>query len=758
MEERYNLAIDRMKAIIEEKTVAEPYREYFQHVARFILKLDELKQNVESGKQKEMSEEELQEEMKDLYADELEANYEKSYANPAYAVLVLGGELGSFLSAVYTEIRGSISYVQEQRMEYVVIGAELLIEIYNKFEEEKQPQLESLKEIFYWYASDYCDVFAADRIKDQIDPERGCFIVNMIMNEDLSDLRYLYRMGEYVGVNERETAAYLNSLSQEKIDKMADTFSEGYRIGFVNTGKDLSKKSVVNIYYAMGFERIVKKAIENFAKMGLKPSIFRTSHSVITRGRNSQIGFFNISGNKQYVYDHRDDIGLVMDKQYVERKLEVMRTTYEQNKEIAAGYAGPAVIDIFGEKTFVPQAKPEAVKLSEKQEELLVAMNGRAGRLTNEYLPGDERSFTIISWPVPEIGEQYHEIFDETIKINTLDYKLYQKVQQTMIDALDKGEYVKVTGSGENQTDLKVMLHPLADPAKETIFENCVADVNIPVGEVFTSPVLEGTEGTLFVSKVFLHGLPYYNLKISFKEGKITEYTCTNFDSEEENKKYIFDNILHNHQTLPIGEFAIGTNTTAYAVAKKYDIADKYTAMTHGDDVAKAICAVIGKRECLKQSYNIVTDNSLKWQDILTIYLCAIEEFTGKCPKVVMSDETIKLKDKKFKYQVIYARRLNRKFDNTKIEKVYHEKFISPKEGLSIALKDFLKDPLFHSINWKYEAWSDNISKEYTPLSEIPTLRNKFMYLCYRHQVGWIFKASQGLWHRLKNIHNFMIL
>lgn len=579
MEERYNLAIDRMKAIIEEKTVAEPYREYFQHVARFILKLDELKQNVESGKQKEMSEEELQEEMKDLYADELEANYEKSYANPAYAVSVLGGELGSFLSAVYTEIRGSISYVQEQRMEYVVIGAELLIEIYNKFEEEKQPQPESLKEIFYWYASDYCDVFAADRIKDQIDPESGCFIVNMIMNEDLSDLRYLYRMGEYVGVNERETAAYLNSLPQEKIDKMADTFSEGYRIGFVNTGKDLSKKSVVNIYYAMGFERIVKKAIENFAKMGLKPSIFRTSHSVITRGRNSQIGFFNISGNKQYVYDHRDDIGLVMDKQYVERKLEVMRTTYEQNKEIAAGYAGPAVIDIFGEKTFVPQAKPEAVKLSEKQEELLVAMNGRAGRLTNEYLPGDERSFTIISWPVPEIGEQYHEIFDETIKINTLDYKLYQKVQQTMIDALDKGEYVKVTGSGENQTDLKVMLHPLADPAKETIFENCVADVNIPVGEVFTSPVLEGTEGTLFVSKVFLHGLPYYNLKISFKEGKITEYTCTNFDSEEENKKYIFDNILHNHQTLPIGEFAIGTNTTAYAVAKKYDIADKYTIL-----------------------------------------------------------------------------------------------------------------------------------------------------------------------------------
>ena len=38
MEERYNLAIDRMKAIIEEKTVAEPYRDYFQHVGSVYFK------------------------------------------------------------------------------------------------------------------------------------------------------------------------------------------------------------------------------------------------------------------------------------------------------------------------------------------------------------------------------------------------------------------------------------------------------------------------------------------------------------------------------------------------------------------------------------------------------------------------------------------------------------------------------------------------------------------------------------------------
>ena len=44
--------------------------------------------------------------------------------------------------------------------------------------------------------------------------------------------------------------------------------------------------------------------------------------------------------------------------------------------------------------------------------------------------------------------------------------------------------------------------------------------------------------------------------------------------SRENRRKYIEENILFHHPTLPIGEFAIGTNTTAYAVGQKYRIAD----------------------------------------------------------------------------------------------------------------------------------------------------------------------------------------
>lgn len=38
-------------------------------------------------------------------------------------------------------------------------------------------------------------------------------------------------------------------------------------------GKDLSKKKTVNIRYCLGFERIIRQAVKNFADMGLE-SIF----------------------------------------------------------------------------------------------------------------------------------------------------------------------------------------------------------------------------------------------------------------------------------------------------------------------------------------------------------------------------------------------------------------------------------------------------------------------------------------------------
>ena len=573
-EMRYELAIERIENIKGENTVSEKYRDYFRTLADFALLVDKLKEKIENGEYYKFSIEELECWNTQLYDDILGEHYKTSYANPAFATEKFGIEYGRLLSFLYTELRGVIPYAFEKKTEYLDILFELFIEVYNQFEEENEPEYEHVRQTIYWYASDYCDVFLADRIKEQIDPEDN-FAADLIMNSDFNDVRYLYYYGEYVSENEKRTAMHLNELPLETIQKMADVYTEGYRIGFVNTGKNLSKKATVNIRYTLGFERVIRIAIENFRKMGLKPTIYRAGVSVLTKRQHLKIGYYGGIANKQYEYDHKDDQALILDRQFMERKLEVMRTTYEQYKDLARRHAGPACMETFGEEPFTPVSKSEAVKLNDKQKEISLEYDSKSSQIVNSYIPGDERSFTIVAYPVPEIGDQYEEIFDEIIKINTLDAKVYEKVQQTIIDALDQGTSVHILGNNGNHTDLRVQLYKLKDPKKETIFENCVADVNIPVGEVFTSPVLEGTNGVLHVSQVYLNELLYTDLEVTFSNGMVADYSCKNFEHELENKEYFLDNVLYRHPTLPLGEFAIGTNTTAYVAAKKYNIADK---------------------------------------------------------------------------------------------------------------------------------------------------------------------------------------
>ena len=574
LQERYELAIGRIEEMKDEQTVSEPFCSFFHHVSDFILLIDKLNKSIQDGSYYQLPMEELKNWNQKLYFDILPEQYGMSFANPDYAVAKLGEKHGKLLSFLYTEIRGMIPYCFEKNIEYMDILLELFLGVYNQYEMNEEPDESEIKSTIYWFASDYCDVFLADRIREQLCPEKS-FATEIILNSDLNDLRYLYYFGEYISENERKTAEFLNKLPEETIQKMADVYTEGYRVGFVNTGKDLSKKSVVNIRYIVGFERVVKKAIENFKKLGLDPVIYRASVSVITKRQHIKIGYYGGIPNPQYEYDHRNDQALFFDKKYMERKLEVIKTTYEEQKKQARQFAGPACIEMFGEIPFTPEQKDSVIKLSPRQEEYSLQFDSKQSQITNQYIHADERSFTIIAYPVPAIGEKYEEIFEEIIKINTLDAKLYEEVQQKIIDALDQGEYVRVLGGNGNRTDLKIQLHTLKDSSRETIFENCVADVNIPVGEVFTTPVLKGTDGVLHVSKVYLNELQYKDLEVHFKDGWISDYTCKNFADEEENKKFVQENVLFKHPTIPMGEFAIGTNTTAYMVAKKYDIADK---------------------------------------------------------------------------------------------------------------------------------------------------------------------------------------
>lgn len=602
LEERHELVAGRIREILTDNPVPERYRDYFLAQAAFLMNVEQIYQK---AAKKHLAEDPLQDALSKrpmdvcladhemLYA-EVRDRYQSSWTNPDYASEQLG-KAARILCFLAAELRSGIACVFEGRLLEWTILLELFAEIYGCFLEEPA-DLQEAQQTIYWHFHDYSRLFAQNQVRDLVCPDDN-FFTDIIMHADLSDLTYLYRYGLPVGENELQTAAFLNSLSEEQIRRMADTYTEGYRIGFEVTGKDLSKKQTVSIHYCIGFERMVRAAIQNFAQIGLRPTIAREPVSSFA-GIGTKRGAYSTGINRQYDYDHREDRAIYFDKAFLENRLTCLENAFQERRGEALAHGGPAVLEVFGEAPFSPVSKETAIRYTEAQQKLAVCQMARAGEITNRFIPGEERSFTIIAWPLPAIADEdmaagasecadrvpftkaeredrFHRIFAETVRINTLDYTAYQKMQQCIIDVLDTAKTVEVRGKDGNETDLTIRIRTLADPKTQTAFENCVADVNIPVGEVFTSPVLEGTNGLLHVSEVFLNGLQFQDLKIRFADGMVTDCSCGNFDDPKEGENYIRENVLMHHDTLPMGEFAIGTNTAAYRMGRDFGIAHK---------------------------------------------------------------------------------------------------------------------------------------------------------------------------------------
>ena len=566
--ERYELAAERIKEIPNEEIAQEPFRAYFKEVSAFLSMTTAI---MEREEEPDLAG--YREENNALYSALSPDNYAACWGNPDYAREKLG-EYGPLLSFLYAELRGCIAFAYEKNTENMTVALELFLEVYCSFGGDELPEADDIKGILNSYINDYCQDMVEQRTRSVVDPDLD-FAYRIIMDSDLTDLRYLYRFGEYIGENEIRAAELFNAMPQEEVDGLAEVYAEGYRKGFEVTRKDIRKKKTVDIEYHLGFERMIRSAIGKFEAMGLRPVIHRSAvHAINKRGLQKR-GFIGGDINPQFAYDHKEDIALFLTKDLVKKKLRALQVSYDKVKKLAGVLGGPAVIETFGEKPFSPVTHSTALSLSDEQQKLQIDYNNEAMQITNRYIPGEERSFTIIAFPLCEIGEPYEDIFREIVKINTLDYAKYQRIQQTIIDTLDSCEWVEIKGKGDNQTDLLIHLHELEKPGKQTNFENCVADVNIPLGEVFTSPVLAGTGGVLHVSKVYLEGLQFSNLTLVFDCGQVIDYSCDNFETEEENRKYIEENILHHHHKIPMGEFAIGTNTTAYTSARRLGIEDR---------------------------------------------------------------------------------------------------------------------------------------------------------------------------------------
>jgi nucleoside-diphosphate-sugar epimerase len=269
------------------------------------------------------------------------------------------------------------------------------------------------------------------------------------------------------------------------------------------------------------------------------------------------------------------------------------------------------------------------------------------------------------------------------------------------------------------------------------------------------SPITENTPRLLDVSKdVEYLKTNEYALAKARQENLL-------FNSGRNNFTIIRPSITYNNFRLQLGvlekENWLYRALHGRTIVFSNDIADKITTNTLGDDVAKGIASIIGQKEALNQAFHITCNHSLKWRDVLEIYLVVLEKHFGKKIPVKYTEKSTNFKFKDRIYQIIYCRYFNRSYDNSKINQFCDiQLFTDPHKGLTDCLSTFLWNPSFSYIDWRIEAVNDRVVNERTPLNEIPSLKDKIYYLLYRYDLSililslnYMIKALKTFKHKI---------
>jgi len=573
------------------------YFVFLNKIGKWILMLAEYEKRTTEEYFVVNSLEQLLKENHELYCELLGENYELSYANPSYCKTIFGDKLGQLMSWFYCIYRGYIEHAFCHRIYKLEEYNGLFLQVYN-YIEKNEIEYNVLKCLMVQNLKKGKTEMEIIRLREKYDKNYNSSI-NIVEAVKHISLHYLFKYGRYIADNEIKMAEFLRNYPEEKLKQLSKCIIDAYIKGFRLNSKEIGNKTTVCITYHIGMEKLVYQLLEDLKKHGLEAVV---------------CGIYSTEPNKQYSYDHRFDNALYLDKEWVEAEIKSIKEACGVCKEALADICGNIILESFGEEDFIPQQKDDCLELNDEQIELLRLFEDKTMQIYyNEYIPDEETSFTMIAFPLPEIGYNFEDIFEAVIEVNMLEDERHEQIQQKIIDCLDLAEYVQIKGKEGNLTDITIRFKKLKNPDKETNFQNVGADVNIPAGEVFTTPEFEGTTGIIHIEEAYIEGLKYNNLIISFKDGYVDDYMCSNYDEKEENRNYIRENLLNLFNTVPIGEFAIGTNTMAYVTAQKYKIINKLPiliAEKMGPHIALGDTCFAGEEE-------VVTYNRLDGKEIV---------------------------------------------------------------------------------------------------------------------------------------------
>lgn len=211
------------------------------------------------------------------------------------------------------------------------------------------------------------------------------------------------------------------------------------------------------------------------------------------------------------------------------------------------------------------------------------------------------------------------------------------------------------------------------------------------------------------------------------------------FYSSEKNWTIIRPYITYSDQRLQLGvlekEDWLYRALRGRTIATSKDIQLKTTTLTSGQDVARGIVAILGKSGAQGEVFHITSDISISWKEVLDTYSAVLESYLSYRPEVSLQDLDSFTQWRTGKYQIIYDRLYDRRFDNSKINQYLDTSdFMTPHTGLTQCLERFINtnSPKFNALNWREEAVKDQSLGERASLSEIPSLKQKVKYFIFR--------------------------
>ncbi|BES66505.1 hypothetical protein SANA_29440 [Gottschalkiaceae bacterium SANA] len=375
-----------------------------------------------------------------------------------------------------------------------------------------------------------------------------------------ADLEYLSRYEGPVTKEERKLAEFLFAYDPQKLRKMGERIAGGFMHGFISQSRDRRNRRRVRFYYQIGQEALAIETVKALKAKGLTP--------VVTAPQSmGDIG--------QWATDHAQDEAVFFDEEAQNLFINNYQRIMDQYAEPLDDTCGMIGIGQFGEEAGLAIPGEKAYRPSKQELEWMEARARLRRRAEGKYLKPSELSFCKVTFPNIWIGENFKAVFEDFYDLNIEESEPFERIQQRIIDVLDTCRKVRIKGQNGNLTDLTVSLKPLDQPNQQTNFLNCGGDLNIPYGELFTTPQLVGTTGVYHVKETYLRKVGYKNLILKFKDGRIVSYGCGNTGEEERDRAYVRQHLLGGNETLTMGEFAIGSNTRAFAVAKKHNLLEK---------------------------------------------------------------------------------------------------------------------------------------------------------------------------------------